>query len=296
MPQPVRFLLALLAALAAGCGERTPSKSTAADLAARGQSAFYDTLFGVADRNVEAVALLGAAVAQDPADGRSQFLLGMLHMLRFARNVTDLYSASDVLKQEVGKAQEALDAAVPLLPNDRRVPGFRAAATYTNGVVTHDDARIALGLTQLREAISLYPDFNTFDFIGAVAPVVPASDPLYREVMQYVGNPASPSCNPFTMPEICGNAGKAAHNVEASLILFGDLFAKAGDEHQARTYYRLAQASWASSGGAWRFRLLAEERLETVAQRVALYQDDNPGNDPKIIGSGKEACAVCHYK
>src|SRR5205823_99655 len=122
-------------------------------------------------------------------------------MLRFGRNVTDHYSASDVVKQEIGKAQLALDLAVPLLPNDRRVPGFRAAATYMNGVVLHDDTRIAQGLAQLRESITLYPEFNTFAFIGAVAPVVRASDPLYQEALRYASESIQSGCSPFSQPQ-----------------------------------------------------------------------------------------------
>lgn len=288
MPRSARVFVALLTTLAVGCGEKPSVGSNASDLAARGQSAFYDTLFGVADRNVEAVALLEAAVAQDANDGRSQLLLGMLHMLRFGRNLTDPYSASDVLRQEISKAQDALDAAVPLLPDDRRVPGFRAAATYSHGVVTHDDALVAVGLRQLREAITLFPEFNTFALIGAVGPVVPASDPLYQEVMQYVGNRVATSCTPFTRPAICGNAGAAAHNVEGSLVLFGDLFAKAGNASQAETYYRLALASFPTTGGSWRFRRLAEDRMKTVAQRVALYQDNDPSNDPRFWATARK--------
>ena len=296
MPQPAQVLVTLLAVLMVGCGEKATSTPTPTDAAARGERAFFETLSGAADRNVEAVGLLEAAVAQNERDGRSQFLLGMVHLLRFYRGVSDPYSASDVLKQEIAKAQDALDTAVPLLPKDRRVPGFRGAATYLHGVVTHDDLRVAQGLTQMREAIEQYSVFNTFAFIGAVAPVVDANDPLYREVMQYVGTPVTSGCNPFTMPEICGNAGKAPHNIEGSLLFFGDLFAKAGDERQARSYYRLAQSSPPTSGGTWPFAALAAQRLEGTAQRVALYQDDNPANDPKIVGYGRDACAICHYK
>jgi tetratricopeptide (TPR) repeat protein len=292
----VRLLAALLAVLAPGCAGTVGADPGPPDFAGRGQIAFYDTLFGIADRNVEAVALLESAVAQNPKDGRSYFLLGMLRMLRFSRNVTDPYSASDVVKQEISEAQAALDAALPLLPTDRRVLGFHAAAAYTNGVVTHDDDRIRLGLKQLHDAVTLFPEFNTFTFIGAVAPVVSPNDPLYQEVLQYVGRPLSVTCPVSREPELCGNVGKAPHNIEGTFVLFGDVFAKAGDAQKAEGCYRLALSRFSTSGGPWRFRSIAEERLQTVMQRVALYKDADASHHPRMLGYGAEACAICHYK
>ena len=291
---------ALAIALLAGCGGSVPGGAgagpMAAEAAARGEAAFYDTLFGRADRSDESVALLQDATAKNGRDGRSYFLLGMMHLFRFSQNVTDRHNVSAPLKQEIDAAQAALDAAVPLLPADRRVPGFRAAATYTAGVINDDPQRSARGLSQLREAIALYPEFNNFDFIGAVAPVVPPDDPLFQEVLQYVGDPLSGACTPFDQPQICGNLGKAPHNVEGALVLFGDLFAKAGDRIRAAFYYRLSMTAYPTTGGPWRFAELAEERLQSVAQRVALYKDDDPTNDPPLLGSGREACAVCHFE
>ena len=291
-----RLLTALLATLIIGCREKESATSSAMDMAARGEQAFDDTLSGARDRNVEAVALLERAVALNDRDGRSQLLLGMMRMLRFSRGIIDPNNAGDVSKLEITKAQEALDMAVFLLPADRRLLGFRGAATYLNGVASHDDLRISQGLTQLHEAVARFPEFNGLAFIEAVAPVVDAKDPLYQEVMQHAGTRGVAACDPFAMPEVCGNAGKAPHNVEGSLMLFGDVFAKAGDEPQARSYYELAQASITGRSNTWRFAPLPAQRLVDLAQRVALYQDNDPNNDPKIIGYGRDACGICHYK
>jgi hypothetical protein len=222
----------------------------------------------------------------------------MIHMFRFAQSVADYHNATPFEKEEIRRAQLALDRAVDLVPADRRIPGFRAAATYMRGVVERDEALQELGLQQLRDSIRLYPEFNTFDFIGTVAFVVPSTSPLYAEAMEYVGDPLNAACSPFTQPEICGNKGKAPHNIEGSLVLFGDLFAKAGDATRAAGFYRLALADFSALGNGqpWRFRELAEQRLATVSQRVAAYRDDDPSNDPPLVGYRQEACAVCHYE
>jgi hypothetical protein len=33
-----------------------------------------------------------------------------------------------------------------------------------------------------------------------------------------------------------------------------------------------------------------------VAERIAAYQDEDPNNDPRVVGAGSENCAVCHYR
>jgi hypothetical protein len=297
-----RIAVALCGAWLAGasaCGgggdHQAPAPGpSAAQLAADGERAFFDTLYNVTDRADETIVLLEGAVTKNPADGRSFFLLGMLHMFRFAQNVSDFHYASDALKREVAAAQSALDRAVPLLPQDRRVPGFRGAATYVNGVVQNDPDRVGLGLAQLRDAVQLYPEFNSFSFVGTVANIVPPSDPLFAEALSYIGDPLRGGCTPFNQPEICGNAGKAPHNVQGALVLFGDLFAKGGNLGKAKTFYQLALSF--PDPTPWRFRSVATGRLQTAAERVALYEDDDLRNDPPLIGYRGEACAACHYK
>lgn len=296
------WVVAVILCVGIGCGsdgEPTQSPASASALAKAGEEAFYDTLLGRKDRAQEAVDLLSKAVRLNPNDGLSFFRLGMMHMFRFAQSVADYRNATAFEREEIRKAQAALGRAVDLVPEDRRIPGFRAAATYMRGVVEQSPEIEQLGLEQLRSAIALYPEFNSFDFIGTVAFVVPRDSPLYAEALEYVGDPLSgASCSPFTEPQICGNAGKAPHNIEGSLVLFGDLFAKAGDARRAAGFYRLALADFSNMGNGkpWRFRSIAEERLATVNQRVAVYLDSDPANDPPLVGYRQEACAVCHFE
>src|SRR5262249_30261995 len=109
---------------------RRPSRA-----AARGEAAFWDTLWADRPRSDEALALLRHAVREDPRDGRSQFLLGMLHLYRSTQRCAgfDFPNLCDAGKAEDLAAQRPLDRAVELLPHDSRVAGFRSAATYANG-------------------------------------------------------------------------------------------------------------------------------------------------------------------
>ncbi len=301
MSSLLHLLLVVWVVALPGCGTDGEDPSGAqnpAELARIGEEAFYDTLLGRRDRAKETVDVLSRLVQLEPQNGTAHFRLGMMHLFRFAQSVGDYHNATPFEQEEIRRAQRHLDRAVELVPQDRRIPGFRAAATYMRGVAEKNTALQEQGLDQLRAAIALYPEFNSFNFIGTVPFVVPPDSPLFAEALGYVGDPLNAACSPFTQPEICGNAGKAPHNIEGSLVLFGDLFAKAGDFSRAQGFYRLALADFSalSGGKPWRFRAVAEQRLATVRERVALYLDNDPRNDPPLIGYREEACAVCHYE
>lgn len=275
--------------------EATPTATVdPAELAAAGEQAFFDTLNGRLDREQETIALLGAAVAGNPNDGRSFFLLGMMHLYRVGQSLTDYADPSPLAVAEAPLARAALDSAVPLSVEDRRVPGFRAAATYLNGVIAGDDELRAQGLVQLRDAIELYPDFNNFSFLGAVAPVVARDDPLFLESVELVRQAIASGCGPASQPEICGNAGKAPHNVQGAMMMFGDVYAKAGDRNQALAFYNLGLGL--EGADTWPFRAAMEQRIDDIDDRIARWADGDPSNDPPFAGNGRESCAICHFE
>src|SRR2546430_2512273 len=94
---------------------RKPSPTASA-----GEQAFWDTLWGDAEREDDAIHSLEAAITGNAQDGRSWFLLGMMHLYRFGQEGTGFQNASDFAKNEAAAASSALDAATPLLPDDTR--------------------------------------------------------------------------------------------------------------------------------------------------------------------------------
>jgi hypothetical protein len=269
--------------------------------AAAGESAFWDTLWGDAERGDEALDLLGRAVARDRRAGHASFLIAMMHLYRYGREVADPVHPSEVGKVEVLASRAAFDRAVPLLWNvtsgDSRVPGFAAAATYAKGVGFADPAETARGVAELEYASTINTLFNSFDLF-AVAPAVPPDDPLYARVLQLLDvtfPQVATQCG--TQGEICFNDGMAPHNLEGTFLLFGDIYAKGGRIEQATSYYGSAAAAGASSGWDPTFVEAARQRLSDVDQRAALYQDGDRANDPPFMGSGgASACAYCHRK
>ncbi len=273
--------------------------------AAAGEAAFWNVLHGDDSslaRQEEAIALLDKAARRDRKDGRSGFLLAMMHLYRFGQATTDFGAVSAFARAEIAAAHAAFERAVPLLwdgtAGDSRVPGFAAATKYVKGFVEGDDALRDAGIVDLAAAVAVNQFFNVFDYIP-VAQAVPAGDPLFAtvfaEVADYLSDPDTLACI-GTQPEICNNYGLAPHNAEGAVLLFGDLYAKAGDLPQAQTWYDLARALGAAGSAPWRFQTLAEDRAASAATRVGLYQDADPTNDPPVIGAGEEACAVCHYR
>lgn len=272
---------------------RKPSAAAAA-----GEAAFWDVLTGDdRSREEDALRLLARAARRGRRDGRSLFLLAMMHMYRFGQATTAFATASDFGRAEIAAADDAFTKAVPLLwdgvKGDSRVPGFAAAARYTRGVVEGNAARIGEGLAQLEVAFMLNPFFNVFDYVP-VAQAVPALDPQFGAVFgamsTYLSDPEIFTCV-VDQPEICGNGGLAPTNIGGALTQFGDLYAKAGDAGRAQMWYTLARAL---AGSGWRFRPILDERIDNLGARIAAYQDADPANDPPFIGAGQEACAVCH--
>lgn len=283
---------------------RRPSRA-----AASGERAFWAVLHrdwaSAAEKaDLETVALrdLQRAAKRDRRDGRSRFLVAMMHLYRFGQAVDSYITASDFARGELEAAHAAFQDALPLLwdgaVGDSRAPGFAAATTFGLGVVRQDPALQAQGLVELDDAFRANPFFNVFDYIP-VAQAVPSFDPRFQQVFDkvngYLSDPNTLQCL-STQPEICANEGYAPRNTAGSLALFGDINAKAGQTAAAENWYNLALAFGRGGSRSYPFLPALETRVATAAQRIALFRDADPGNDPTIIGAGAEACAACHNR
>ena len=154
----------------------------------------------------------------------------------------------------------------------------------------------AQGLADLERAVEVNSFFNVFDYIPVLQFLPPVRSGLSAGVrlLHDLSRPTPPRCSAsVTQPEICSNAGFAPHNIQGSLTLFGDIYAKAGDLTQAEIWYGLVRCSPTRRAGS--FCPPSRSGANTAA-RVALYADDDPSNDPLVIGAGPEACLNCHNR
>jgi hypothetical protein len=274
-------------------------------LAAEGEAIFWDVMH--ADDKSEAhmqqgLATLTKAAKKSKKDGRSPFLLGMLHLYRYGLFFDDAGQPTDASRDEILAASDAFAASGPLLwdgtTGDSRVPGFIAAAKFAEGFAVGDDALMDAGIADVQAAVDVNAFFNVFDLIPIIQ-ALPASDPRWQDafadVTSYLENPETLACL-GDQPEICANEGLAPHNTGGSLVLFGDVYAKAGDLTQATTWYTLAQAVGGTPDTPWPFQAIADERVLDVENRVARYLDADPGNDDPVIGTQEETCATCHNR
>jgi tetratricopeptide (TPR) repeat protein len=271
--------------------------------AAIGEAGFWATLWGDDSSEANEQATLDAlalAAKRSKDDARSRFLTGMLHLYRFGQMTTSVADADAAAQAEIEAAVAAFDGAEPLLwdpvseAGDSRVPGFAAAARYVLAVVTDNEPLRQQALADLQYAIDINAFFNVFDLITVIQAEPPTSAAFqmaFNAVATYLSDPETLSCL-ASQPEICSTAGLAPSGFSGALVLFGDVYAKAGDHAQATTWYSLAAATEAG----WAFEGLAADRLATVAARVAAYGDADPSNDPPVIGAGPEACVSCHYR
>ena len=99
---------------------------------------------------------------------------------------------------------------------------------------------------------------------------------------------------PAVVPHTCSNDGMAPHNFEGTLLELGDLYAKGGRLADAQFWYGIAQGF--GRHFAYRYQAIADERVAHAAERVALYRDADPGNDPPLLGGGGAGCVYCHNK
>jgi len=270
--------------------------------AAAGEAGFWEVIVGLDDSEAhqqETIALLEKASKKSRRDGRSPFLLGMIHLYRFGQMISDYANISDAAKAELVASNEWFQKAMPLLwdgqQGDSRVPGFVAAGEYVLGVVEGDAALRAKGLAGLAAAVQVNAFFNVFDYITVIQ-VAQAGTPEFQQafdaVSEYLSDPGTLACV-NSQPSLCGNVGFAAHNLSGSLLVFGDVYAKGGNLQQAAQWYGLANNL---SDASYPFKALAESRVATAAARVAAYQDQDPSNDPQVVGLGAENCSICHVR
>jgi hypothetical protein len=240
------------------------------------------------------LALLGRAVRQDPRDGRSQFYLGALHLYRGGPVPDPSTPANPSGTADLRAAQAPLDRAAELLPHDSVPAVFRALTTYLNGFVDRDPARTTRGLAQLEEASTRNRFFNKSVELFIVPRFYPGTSEFYRVQLQRLNEVLTEATTrPGTYPDVF-RSRLVPHDPEGAALFFGDVAAKGGRLAQAQLWYGIAQGFGRASG--YPFQAIIEERVAHAAERVALYQDGNPSNDPPILG-GQELspCTYCHY-
>jgi hypothetical protein len=206
-------------------------------------------------------------------------------------------------------AEARFKQAQALAPDDARIAGWLGPLEMNIGEATNDPSRVALGQMILDQGVTAYPEFNLF-VRGLVTMSLPATDPSYApgidafwqnldacygepvdrqhlDISIYAGQETHTGAK-----RVCWNGEMDPHNLEGFFLYMGDAFIKTGDATTATLAWSQAQKS--ASYAAWPFKADLEARLQSADAWAALFDDQDPSNDPVLINASATNCAACH--
>lgn len=254
--------------------DETPDPAEA--LIAEGEALFFRALAGETELRAAAIETLADGLAHNPDHARGQLLYGMANLSAVAE---------DGNMMAVLKAQPALDKALELNPDDKRIPGWIGTVKVGGARVLNTGLDEAIAY--MIEAADAFPEFNNVSLAIAFGRL-PLDTPWPQMAIDRLH--ATADCGGDF--DVCRNTEKVPHNNEGALMLFGDVHARVGDLAKARYYYELALAS--PDAATWRYAGEAQKVLDALEDRVALYLDEDPANDPVFFAEGRFACVACH--
>lgn len=241
----------------------------------------YEALQGDTSKRGDALDALKAATEAEPDSARAFLFLGMCSLSALAED-TNLLVANDVLP--------ALERAYELDPTDLRIPGWIGSVKVrmaTLPIIGSEEAEVE-AIAYMIAAADLYPDFNNVSLAIAFSAGFGLDTPYPQMAIDRLE--AITAC--VATDPACTNLPTARHNVQGSMMLFADVYARIGDAAQARQYYELALAS--EGADTWPYRADAETALAELDDRIERFTDGNSFNDPTFFALGQHSCRGCH--
>lgn len=263
------FLLAL-----AACQS---SPSDAERLLTEGEALFYRALGGETELRDEAILTLEEGLALDPDDPRGSLMYGMALLSALAEDF-DLRYANAVIP--------ALEHAYEVNPDDARIPGWIGTVRVNTARVLGSEEQLAEAIDYMVDAADLWPDFNNFSLAIAFAPL-PLDTPYPEMALERLD--AIADCGART--DVCRN-DVIPHNIEGSLMTYGDIHARLGHTEEARGFYTEALAQ--PSAATWRYRDHAQAILDSLDERIERFTNADPADDPLFFSAGETSCVGCH--
>lgn len=252
--------------------------ATARALTAEGEALFFRAMAGELTLRKTAIDKLAAGLALDPEQARGQLVYGMALLSAVAED-GDLFSAL--------KAGPALEKAMQLAPEDRRIPGWLGTIKVGTARALNQPEALDEAIAFVIAATDAYPEFNSVSLAIALSHL--PLDTIYPQ-MAIDRLMATADC--AANLDVCKNTAKVPHNNEGALMLFGDVYARIGDAENARHFYTLALTS--PDAATWKYATHAQAVLDDLDHRIDLYLDADPSNDPLFFAEGRVACVACH--
>lgn len=282
----VPALAVLLVVLACGLAASRPRlDDPARHPAARAAEATFFEAFNHTGKSEAPLRPLLQAWSADSGDARVNLLLGLNHLWLAAEgDRTDARVIEQLLLSET-----YLSRAAALAPDDDRIPSWLSPVRMALAEIEGDAAAFAAERDRLLAAYAGDPAFHSFS-VGIMGFPKERGSELFRTGLDALRAVAQTGCEPDDPS--CKNLPPWPHNIEGYLTFMADYELKAG--HGDRADLLLAQVRALPTFGDWPFADEVTDRLENRDLYLALYADDDPGNDPpSIIGS--HGCSSCHF-
>lgn len=306
-------MLALLLTLAsfAGPQQSAPDRLYDAD-ASQGRTAFFAALAAGDYGSLDPILLTLEAEA-DAGDDASRAVLGFAHswkLSEFAR------APVQGVQEHARLAVEAFDLATDAHPDDPRLEGFRGAFLMAQGSIEDQPALLRKGWFATGRSIRGWPEWALFTRSYGLVGFDPdhrryqqaiemmwrtldecATQPVARSQLDWsVLNGSIDTTDPLKV-RACMNTDVVPYNIEGFFLVFGDLYARAGQLENAQMMYDNALAMDAE--GTWPYRWVAEERVASMSALPDRFADQPaalPSTDPSehLIFGGPASCTVCH--
>jgi tetratricopeptide (TPR) repeat protein len=271
---PVALLL-LLASL--GCGSETP-QTEGELLLEEGEALYFRALDGETELRGEAIAVLEQGMALEPEHGRGSLMYAMALLSALAEDL-------DITV--VTRIEPAFERAIALNPDDARIPGWLGTVRVRMAQTLGNDEALDDAIAFMIDAADAFPEFNNFSLALAFARL-PRSTPYPEMALDRLE--AILDCGDTY--DVCRNTDLVPHNVEGSLMTFGDVHARLGHIEEATAYYEAALHT--PDSHRWAYRSTAQQFLDDVEARVAAMSSDTPDEPPQWFSEGATSCVGCH--
>lgn len=253
--------------------------------------------------------LLTAAYLENPNDPRLAAHLGFIHIWKITERERE-NRLDPAIVDEIILSKKYFSDAVQLNPEDARYLGFLGDSILIEGKIFKDEREQVRGYFTLKQAISMWPEFNYFTAGYPMSTLAPHSKQFieglewqWKTLNLCAGTTldrAHPDFSPYMSRETqqgplraCWNSWIAPHNFEGFFLNMGDMLAKSGDWQTAIKIYKNAKLSKGYT--SWPYRNMLENRIQHAKENVALFQKTTPHSpDTNILFNSGYGCVACH--
>ncbi|MFK7926633.1 MAG: hypothetical protein AB8H79_00475 [Myxococcota bacterium] len=279
-----------------------------------GRTQYFEALFS---GDYDALDPIIDVLQRESADGdtTSTAVLGFAHGWR----LSEFSRAPDPsVVQHAQKAVDTFEIAIRASPHDSRLLGFQGAFRQAVGSIEGRASDQRKGWFETKRSTRRWPEWGAFTQAYGLVSLDP-SHRLYPKAIELMWLTLD-ECSDTTVPRqdldwlahsavhpsvdewdtrACLNTDVVEHNLEGFFLVFGDLYAKAGDVDKAKMMYD--NALGIDPDATWPFRFVAQERLDALSSLPARFANQPaqvPSADPtqNLVFNGPISCAVCHQR